>query len=61
MTRLVTDTASDEVSATRAENFKLAPGLGINGTSGYVIGDTVAPGAAGAAGRDTAWRRFAIP
>jgi protein-disulfide isomerase len=48
MIRLESDMASDEVSQTLAENVKLARILGINGTPGYVVGDTIVPGAVGA-------------
>jgi protein-disulfide isomerase len=45
--RIETDMASDEVNLTLAESVKLARTLGINGTPGYVIGNTIVPGAAG--------------
>ena len=45
--RLEHDMASDEVGATIDEDFTLARALGINGTPGYVIGDTVVAGAVG--------------
>ena len=48
--RLEKDMASDEVRATIDENFELARAIGINGTPGYVIGDTVVPGAVGLPG-----------
>jgi protein-disulfide isomerase len=50
MDRLERDMASDEVGATISESRKLAQSLGINGTPGYVIGESVIPGAIGAAG-----------
>ena len=50
MDRLARDIASDEVSTTISESRKLAQSLGINGTPGYVIGESVIPGAIGAAG-----------
>ena len=39
--------ASDEVSATLAEDMKLAGALGITGTPGYVVGNKVVIGAVG--------------
>ena len=48
MERLDKDVASDEVGQTLDESVKLAHALGINGTPGYVVGDTVVPGAIGA-------------
>jgi len=50
MDRLERDMASDEVGATISESRKLAQSLGVNGTPGYVIGESVIPGAIGAAG-----------
>ena len=50
MDRLARDMASDEVNATISESRKLAQSLGINGTPGYVIGESIIPGAIGAAG-----------
>jgi protein-disulfide isomerase/sulfite exporter TauE/SafE/copper chaperone CopZ len=47
MARLERDLASAEVQATINENFKLAEGLGINGTPSYVIGSEVVVGAVG--------------
>jgi len=47
--RLKRDMESGEVNATLDEDFALARALGINGTPGYVIGDTVVPGAVGLA------------
>jgi protein-disulfide isomerase len=47
MTRLDRDMASDEVRATIDEDSTLARAVGINGTPGYVIGDTVIAGAIG--------------
>jgi protein-disulfide isomerase len=49
MARLQRDMASDEVRATIDENVELARAVGINGTPGYVIGDTVVAGAVGVA------------
>jgi len=49
MTRLDQDMASDEVSATLAEDMKLAGALGISGTPGYVVGKKVVIGAVGLA------------
>jgi len=48
--RLERDMASDEVRATIDENSGLARAIGINGTPGYVIGDTIVAGAVGLAG-----------
>jgi protein-disulfide isomerase len=45
--RLERDMKSEEVGATIDEDFTLARALGINGTPGYVIGDTVVAGAVG--------------
>ena len=50
MTRLEQDLNSSEVRDTLIETTQLARSLGINGTPGYVIGDTIIPGAIGAAG-----------
>jgi protein-disulfide isomerase len=50
MARLDQDLNSAEVKDTLAETTQLARTLGINGTPGYVIGDTIVPGAIGAAG-----------
>jgi len=47
MTRIETDMASDEVQATLAESLQLARTLSINGTPGYVIGNSIISGAAG--------------
>ncbi len=47
MARLQQDMASDEVSATLAEDMKLAGALGITGTPGYVVGNKVVIGAVG--------------
>ena len=47
MTRLEQDMASEEVSATLAENMKLAGALGISRTPGYVVGKKVVIGAVG--------------
>ncbi|WP_298882121.1 DsbA family protein [uncultured Bradyrhizobium sp.] len=43
------DAASAEVNDALQENMRLASALGINGTPGYVVGDSVIPGAVGAA------------
>jgi protein-disulfide isomerase len=43
------DASSDEVSEALQQNMRLASALGINGTPGYVVGDSVIPGAVGAA------------
>jgi protein-disulfide isomerase len=48
--RIEHDMGSEEVDLTIAENRKLAQAIGINGTPGYVIGDSIIPGAIGAAG-----------
>jgi protein-disulfide isomerase len=48
--RLNQDLTSAEVKDTLTESTQLARTLGINGTPGYVIGDTIVPGAIGAAG-----------
>jgi protein-disulfide isomerase len=45
--RLEKDMDSGEVGATIDEDFALARALGISGTPGYVIGDSVIPGAIG--------------
>jgi protein-disulfide isomerase len=50
MARLDLDLNSAEVKDTLTETTQLARTLGINGTPGYVIGDTIVPGAIGAAG-----------
>lgn len=42
------DAASAEVSDTLQQNMRLASALGIHGTPGYVIGDSVVSGAVGA-------------
>jgi protein-disulfide isomerase len=47
--RLQRDMDSDEALVTVDEDSELARALGINGTPGYVIGDTVVPGAIGLA------------
>jgi protein-disulfide isomerase len=47
--QLENDIASDEVRKTLQENSELARALGINGTPGYIIGDSIIPGAIGAA------------
>jgi protein-disulfide isomerase len=41
--------ASAEVNEALQQNMRLAASLGINGTPGYVVGDSVIPGAVGAA------------
>lgn len=43
------EAASAEVNEALQQNMRLASALGINGTPGYVIGDSVIPGAVGAA------------
>jgi len=43
------DAASAEVSEALQQNMRLASALGISGTPGYVVGDSVIPGAVGAA------------
>jgi len=48
MVKLEQDMASEEVSATLAEDLKLAGALGIRGTPSYVIGNDVVIGAVGA-------------
>jgi len=50
VTRLERDMASDEVRTTIDETMDLARIIGITGTPGYVIGDTVVAGAIGVAG-----------
>jgi protein-disulfide isomerase len=47
MTRLERDAASDEVEATLSEDAKLASAMGVTGTPGYVVGDSVVLGAVG--------------
>jgi protein-disulfide isomerase len=49
MAQLERDMASDEVSATLAEDMKLASALGFSGTPSYVIGREVVMGAVGTA------------
>ena len=49
MERLQADMTSDEVNQSLTESAKLAQAVGINGTPGYVIGDTVVAGAVGVA------------
>jgi protein-disulfide isomerase len=49
MTRLEKDAASEEVAATLAEDSKLAAAMGIRGTPGYVVGNSVVLGAVGLA------------
>ena len=49
MARIEQDMTSDEVNQTLAESTKLAQALGIKGTPGYVVGETIVPGAIGAA------------
>jgi protein-disulfide isomerase len=49
MVRIRRDMESDEPLVTIDEDSDLARALGINGTPGYVIGDTVVPGAIGLA------------
>ena len=48
MARLAQDMTSEEIGATLAESAKLASALGIKGTPGYVIGNSVVFGAVGA-------------
>lgn len=43
------DAAGAEVSEALQQNMRLASALGINGTPGYVVGDSVIPGAVGIA------------
>ena len=47
MGRIEKDMQSPEIAATVQEGLQLAQSLGINGTPGYVIGDTVVAGAIG--------------
>jgi len=47
--RLRADMTSDEVNQALTESSNLARAIGINGTPGYVIGDTVVAGAVGLA------------
>ncbi len=47
MPRLEKDVASDEVTSSLAESFKLAEALGLNGTPSYVVGSDVVIGAVG--------------
>jgi len=49
MARLESDLKSDEVRESLEEVMRMAEGLGINGTPTYVVGETVIPGAVGAA------------
>jgi protein-disulfide isomerase len=49
MTRLEHDMTSDEVRTTIDEDSELARTIGINGTPGYVVGNTVMAGAVGIA------------
>jgi protein-disulfide isomerase len=49
MARIEKDLQSGEVKATLEESVKLAEALGINGTPSYVVGQSVIPGAVGAA------------
>ena len=49
MTRIEKDMQSPEIRATLEEGLQLAQSLGINGTPGYVVGDTVVAGAIGVA------------
>lgn len=48
MARLGRDMASDEVKESLAESVRLAQAIGIRGTPGYLIGETIVPGAIGA-------------
>jgi protein-disulfide isomerase len=61
MTQLERDMASDEVRTTLDESVKLARVLGINGTPGYVIGNSIVPGAIGFAGLKTRIDALARP
>ena len=47
MARLEKDLASDEVTTSLTESFKLAEALGLNGTPSYVVGSDVVIGAVG--------------
>ncbi len=47
MDQLKKDMASPDITAALKENMILAGKLGVNGTPGFVIGDTVIPGAVG--------------
>ena len=47
MRQLEKDMASDEVKTTLGESFKIAEGIGLNGTPSYVIGNEVIVGAVG--------------
>jgi len=47
MARIEKDMQSPEIGATLEEGLQLAQSLGINGTPGYVVGDTVVAGAIG--------------
>jgi protein-disulfide isomerase len=49
MARIEKDLQSGEVKATLEESVKLAEALGISGTPSYVVGESVIPGAVGAA------------
>jgi protein-disulfide isomerase len=49
MTRLDTDLASDEITATLSEDVKLAGAMSITGTPTYVVGSNVVSGAVGPA------------
>ncbi|MGE3150972.1 MAG: DsbA family protein [Pseudorhodoplanes sp.] len=49
MARLEKDMATDEIRQTLQENFKIAEGLGLNGTPSYVIGSDLVIGAVGLA------------
>ena len=49
MARIEKDLQSGEVKATLEESVKLAEALGISGTPSYVVGQSVIPGAVGAA------------
>jgi len=49
LARIEQDAASEEVAATLSEDSKLATAMGIHGTPGYVIGDSVIFGAVGVA------------
>ena len=49
MTRLDTDLASDEITATLSEDVKLAGAMSITGMPAYVVGSNVVSGAVGPA------------
>ena len=49
MARIEKDMATDEVRQTLEESFKIAEGLGMNGTPSYVVGTDLVIGAVGLA------------